>query len=255
MQLNHKIFGQGPPLIILHGLFGSLDNWQTLAKRWAEDFTVLLIDQRNHGRSPHTEAHTYPLMAQDLQAFMVDNGLPMAHILGHSMGGKTAMQFALQHPDMVDKLVVVDIAPKTYPPGHTTIINALHALDLDQISNRSMADEQLARSIAEPGVRQFLLKNLTRNPECGYRWKINLPTLTQYYPHILKNIELDGVLEKPALFIRGDRSDYIKDEDLLTILEHFPQARLETVKSAGHWVHAEQPDTLYHLVRDFLVAP
>jgi esterase len=253
MDLKHKVFGHGPPLIILHGLFGTLDNWQTLARRWAEDFTVLIVDQRNHGRSPHSEAHTYPLMAQDLQTFMQRNGLPMAHILGHSMGGKTAMQFALHHPDMIDKLVVVDMAPKAYPGGHTTILKALNALDLTTLEERQQADAQLALSIPEKSVRQFLLKNLTRNPKGGYRWKINLPVLTRHYPDMIVNIDLDDVLEKPTLFVRGDRSDYVEDEDILTILDYFPLARLETISPAGHWVHAEQPDKLYQVVRDFLV--
>ena len=253
MDLKHKIFGHGPPLIILHGLFGTLDNWQTLAKRWAEDFTVLIVDQRNHGRSPHTDEHTYALMAQDLQEFMKRNGLPMAHILGHSMGGKTAMQFALHHPDMIDKLVVVDMAPKAYPGGHTTIIKALNAIDPGKLEDRQQADEQLALSIHQKGVRQFLLKNLSRDPAGGYRWKMNLPVLTRHYPDMIVNIDLDDVLEKPALFIRGDQSDYVEDEDILTILDHFPLGRLETISPAGHWVHAEQPDRLYQLVRDFLV--
>lgn len=254
MELKHKVFGHGPPLIILHGLFGTLDNWQTLAKRWATEFTVLIVDQRNHGRSPHSDAHTYPLMAQDLQEFMQRNGLPMAHILGHSMGGKTAMQFALHHPDMIDKLVVVDMAPKAYPGGHTTILKALNALDLHSLEDRQQADTQLAMSIPQKGIRQFLLKNLTRSPEGGYRWKINLPVLTNHYSDMIRNIDLDDVLEKPALFIRGDRSDYVEDEDILTILDYFPLARLETISPAGHWVHAEQPDKLYQLVRDFLVS-
>jgi pimeloyl-ACP methyl ester carboxylesterase len=254
MELKHKVFGHGPPLIILHGLFGTLDNWQTLAKRWATEFTVLIVDQRNHGRSPHSDAHTYPLMAQDLQEFMQRNGLPMAHILGHSMGGKTAMQFALHHPDMIDKLVVVDMAPKAYPGGHTTILKALNALDLHTLEDRQQADAQLTLSIPQKGVRQFLLKNLTRSPEGGYRWKINLPVLTNHYSDMIRNIDLDDVLEKPTLFIRGDRSDYVEDEDILTILDYFPLARLETISPAGHWVHAEQPDKLYQIVRDFLVS-
>ncbi len=252
MELNHKIFGQGPPLLILHGFFGMLDNWQTLGKRWASDFTVILIDQRNHGRSPHTTAHNYPLLAEDIHDFMEDNGLPKAHLLGHSMGGKVAMQFALQYPDMIDQLVVVDIAPKAYPGGHETIIEALNELKPTTLTDRPTANQQLANRIPEAGIRQFLLKNLTRNPEGGYRWKMNLPVLTQDYPEVLANIELDDILERPTLFVRGAKSSYILDEDLLAILDHFPLARLETIPSAGHWVHAEQPKALYQLVREFL---
>lgn len=252
MQLNYKLFGQGPPLIILHGFMGMLDNWQTLGRRWAEHYTVLLIDQRNHGRSPHTAEHSYTAMAEDLHEFMTQNGLYQAHILGHSMGGKTAMQFALQYPDMVNKLVVVDIAPKTYPGGHETIIEALNSFSPADIIERSEADDALAKYIDERGIRQFLLKNLSRRPEGGYRWKMNLPTLTQDYPNILLNVELDDVLEQPSLFVRGGNSSYVQDDDMLTILDHFPQASLETITHAGHWVHAEQPKILQGIVSDFL---
>jgi len=158
MELNYKSFGQGPPLLILHGLFGTLDNWQTLGKRWAENFTVFLVDQRNHGRSPHLPEHNYPVMAEDLKAFMEANWMYEAHIMGHSMGGKTAMQFALNYPDMVDKLIVVDIAPKPYVGGHEAIVEALNALPLAKIESRSQADAFLAERIADFGVRQFLLK-------------------------------------------------------------------------------------------------
>ena len=252
MELNHKTFGQGPPLLILHGLFGTLDNWQTLAKRWAEHYTVVIIDQRNHGRSPHTDAHTYPLMAEDLKAFMEANWMYHATLLGHSMGGKTVMQFATHYPEMVEKMVIVDIGPKTYPGGHETIIKALNDLPLDGINDRKAADAFLAERIADFGVRQFLLKNLSRNKKGGYEWKMNLPILTKYYPDILENIEAEENYDGPSLFIRGEKSNYIQDEDYETIQSHFPMAHLVTIPDAGHWVHAEQPKALFDTVTHFL---
>ena len=252
MQLNHKIFGQGPPLIVLHGLFGTLDNWQTLAKRWADDYTVVLLDLRNHGRSPHVATHDYPGMAEDLKVFMEANWMYEAHILGHSMGGKTAMQFALHYPDMVNKLVVVDIAPKDYAGGHEEILNALNDLDLATITDRKDADDFLTSRIHSRGVRQFLLKNLTRTPAGAYEWKMNLPVLKEYYSAILGNVSGGEPFEAPTLFIRGEQSDYIGDDDLALIQTYFPHARLETLTGAGHWVHAEQPEALYQLVHTFL---
>ncbi|MEZ4983868.1 MAG: alpha/beta fold hydrolase [Saprospiraceae bacterium] len=253
MQLNHKTFGQGEPLIILHGLFGTLDNWQTLAKQWAEHYTVVLVDQRNHGRSPHEDAHTYPLMAEDLRQFMENNWIYEAHILGHSMGGKTAMQFALQHPEMVNKLVVVDMAPKAYSGGHETILEALKALPLGEIADRSEADDFLKERISDFGVRQFLLKNLTRTKNGDYEWKMNLPVLIAHYEDILANVAVTTeVFGHPAHFIRGAKSDYVQDEDMADIRRWFPQATLATIPNAGHWVHAEQPTLLYEEVSRFL---
>ncbi len=252
MQLNHKTFGQGPPLLILHGLFGTLDNWQTLGKRWAEHYTVVLIDQRNHGRSPHLDAHSYPLMAEDLKAFMEANWMYEATLLGHSMGGKTVMQLATTYPDMVEKMVVVDIGPKSYPGGHELIIQALNDLPLAKINDRKEADAFLAERIDDFGVRQFLLKNLTREKSGGYRWKMNLPVLTRDYEAILQNVEAEEIYDGPSLFVRGGKSNYVQDEDLTTIHEHFPAANLVTIPNAGHWVHAEQPQALFDVVSSFL---
>lgn len=254
MQLNHKEFGQGEPLIILHGLFGTLDNWQTLAKRFAEDYTVFIIDQRNHGKSPHTDEHSYTLMAEDLGEFMERNFMFKAHILGHSMGGKTAMQFALNYPDMVDKLMVVDISPRRNEGGHEKIFEALFSLDLAAIKSRKEADEQLTKLITDFGVRQFLLKNLTRKKEGGYRWKMNLTTLHTHYQEILAETVGEDTFDKESLFVRGGKSDYILDTDIPLIKEYFPAAKIETVADAGHWVHAEQPEELYRLVSKFLAA-
>ena len=250
-MLNYKSFGQGPPLIILHGLFGTLDNWQTLAKRWAEDYTVMLVDQRNHGRSPHLDTHSYPEMAADLADFMEQEWIHEAFILGHSMGGKTAMQLAIEHSDLIKALVVVDIGPQAYPGGHDTIFAALRSLDLSAINTRGEAEAHLAQYIDEAGVRQFLLKNLSRQREGGFRWKMNLEVLYKDYPRILEKIE-GPAFSGPTLFIRGADSGYIRDQDWPDAQILFPDAQLATVQNSGHWVHAEQPAVLFELVRDFL---
>jgi len=252
MELNYKTFGQGPPLIILHGLFGTSDNWQTFGKKLAEHFSVYLIDQRNHGRSPHLPEMNYPVMAEDLRQFMEANWIHEAHVLGHSMGGKTAMQLALDHPDMVDQLIVIDIAPREYSGGHLEIFEALLSLELDTIEDRKYADTMLAKRIEEAPIRQFLLKNLIRSRENGYHWKMNLPVLYEEYSSILAEIRGDEPFEGPTLFVRGGRSRYIRDEDRPQIEKLFPNYRLETIEEAGHWLQAEAPDKLLELVLRFL---
>ncbi|MEZ4960220.1 MAG: alpha/beta fold hydrolase [Saprospiraceae bacterium] len=253
MELNYKTFGQGDPVIILHGLFGTLDNWQTIARKLAEHYSVYILDQRNHGRSPHSETHDYPSMAEDLRQFMESHWMyDGAHVIGHSMGGKTAMQFALDHPDLVKKLVVVDIAPKAYNGGHHEIFDALFSMDLDKIADRSEADSLLAEKIKEPDVRLFLMKNLSRKKEGGYEFKMNLPALYKHYDDILAAVSGEHPFEGPSLFIRGGRSRHMEDGDEVLIKKLFPQAIIETVAGAGHWVHAEKPEELLKLVGKFL---
>ncbi len=252
MTLNYKSFGEGYPIIILHGLFGTLDNWQTIAKKLAQKYSVYIIDQRNHGRSPHDDMFDYEVMADDLQAFMESHWMHEAHIIGHSMGGKTAMRFALNYPDLVNQLVVVDIAPKAYEGGHQTIFEALLSLDLTTISSRKEADELLKQKIEAFGVRQFLLKNLSRQKEGGFKWKMNLPIIYQNYAHILAAIASEDTFDNSTLFIKGGTSDYVKKEDMIQIKSLFPLAQLETVDKAGHWVHATAPDALLELVFNFL---
>lgn len=252
MDLNYKTFGQGDPIVILHGLFGTLDNWQTIARKLAEDHTVYIVDQRNHGRSPHLDEINYELMAEDLRQFMEDHWIYHAHIMGHSMGGKTAMRFALDHPDMVDRLIIVDIAPRAYPPGHETIFEALLGLDLSHLESRSDAEEWLKPHVPDFAVRQFLLKNLTRDKEHGYQWKMNLPVIHQHYEDILGPIESDEPYEGPALFLKGTRSPYIREEDHALICQMFPHARIESIERAGHWLHSEQPEFFLRRVSVFL---
>lgn len=252
LSLNYKTYGQGNPIIILHGLFGTLDNWQTIARQLSEEYLVYLVDQRNHGRSPHTDAFDYSLLAEDLKDFMENEGMSQATILGHSMGGKTAMQFAISYPEMVTSLVVVDIAPKAYKGGHQEIFDALLAVDLKRIESRKMADEQLLERIPDFGVRQFLLKNLTRDKEGGYRWKMNLSAIYKNYENILANILPDEPYTEASLFIRGARSGYIKEEDESLIKSIFSEAEIVTIPEAGHWVHAEAPKALLSTFNNFM---
>lgn len=252
MELNYKSFGQGEPLVILHGLFGSLDNWQTIAKELAEFYTVFIVDLRNHGRSPHVSEHTYELMAEDVFNFMSDNWIYGANVIGHSMGGKTAMRLALEYPEQVSKLIVADMGIKQNESGHETIFEAMFDLDLPNLESRTVADKQLKTRIKEFGVRQFLLKNLSRSRESGYEWKMNLPVLHENYQEILKGIESDSTFDNPTLFLRGGNSDYILDEDFEAIQDLFPNSELETIEGAGHWLHAEKPTEFIQHVRAFL---
>ncbi len=252
MELNFKQFGQGEPIIILHGLLGTLDNWQTIAKQLAKNYTVFIVDQRNHGKSPHDDAFDCEIMAEDLKEFMEAQWVYKAIIIGHSMGGKVAMQFALNYPDMVEQLVVVDIAPKAYEGGHQVIFDALNGVNLDTLTERKAIDEELKKLIPDNGVRLFLMKNLTRKKEGGYRWKMNLPIIYKNYENILVKIESEETMDEPTLFVRGGLSEYVKDEDMNDIAEYFPNAKLATVKKAGHWVHAAAPQEFLSILTDFL---
>lgn len=250
MKLNYKKLGEAKEvLVILHGFLGSLDNWFTVGKRLAEDFTVYLLDARNHGLSPHSDEFSYDLMANDIVEFFEQQGIEKASVIGHSMGGKVMMKFALEHPHLVEKMIVVDIAPKSYPVHHREILDALQSLDIDNLASRQEADEQLAKSIPEFGVRQFLLKNIDRKQGGGFQWKMNLQVLDDKVEEVGKAQE--GYSTVPALFVDGDRSNYIKPEDEDAILEIFPSAQFVTLPT-GHWVHAEAPDLFYDAVIDFL---
>lgn len=253
MQLNYKTFGSGEPLIILHGLLGSLDNWQTLAREYGENFTVFTIDQRNHGRSPHSEEFSYDILANDLLNFMYENHIFNAHILGHSMGGKVAMQFALEHSDMVNKMIVADIAPVSYPPGHDIIFEALLAVDLPAINSRKEVEDVIEQYIKDFGVRQFLMKGLTRSDNNGFQWKFNLKSLWANYNGIISNFASDRQFEGEALFIKGAKSAYVKDEYLPEIEKYFPNYTLESIPDAGHWLHAEKPAEFLEKTRRFLL--
>ena len=252
MKLNFRTLGEGDPLIIMHGVFGSSDNWQTLGKVFAENFKVYLVDLRNHGNSPHSDEFDYDVMVKDVVELMDDEGLKKAHILGHSMGGKVAMHLATQHADRVDKLIVVDIAPKYYPPHHQQIFEGFHSVDLDNLENRKHADEQMAKVISNFGVRQFILKNLDRKKDGSFGWKLNIDAIERAIEKVGEGIEGDVSFDGTTLFIAGSKSDYITEEDHELIREHFPKALIASVKDAGHWVHAEKPKELGEMVMEFL---
>ncbi len=253
MKLHYREMGHGQPLLILHGLFGTSDNWQTLAKRLAENYNVFLVDLRNHGRSPHNEQHDYDAMAADVLQLVDELQIPTPAIMGHSMGGKVAMNYALKYPTRLTKLIVVDIAPKAYPPHHDEIIDALQSVDLSTVTSRGEVDAQLAKTIHEDEVRLFLMKNLYRKEDNTFGWRMNLDAIEKNYANIAAAITADVPFKKSTLFIKGGRSRYIKPEDQYTNIEHlFTQVEIETIPEAGHWVHAEAPDKVYDLVTRFL---
>jgi esterase len=252
MQLHFQESGRGRAVILLHGLFGSSDNWHPFALRLAEHFRVFAVDQRNHGQSPHSDEMNYPLLAADLGEFMAGRGLETASVIGHSLGGKTAMQFALQFPRQVEKLVVADMAPRAYAPMHDKIFAALLALDLPKFQSRQQIEDALAAEIPKLVLRRFLLKNLGRNSTGGFFWKINLRGLAKNYPQLGEPVSAAAPFTKPALFIRGGKSDYLNPDDEPLIRELFPQAQIRTIAAAGHWLHADQPEEFLRLLLDFL---
>lgn len=256
MELYSNIIGEesGKPMLILHGLFGMGDNWKTIGKRFAdeEDFQVHLVDQRNHGRSPHTDEWSYEVMANDIKDYCKQHHLEKIVLLGHSMGGKTAMEFAVNNPELLEALIVVDIAPKSYPPHHDTILEGLNYLYNKNLTSRKEADEKLAEFIDELGVRQFLLKNLYRVEKTKLGFRMNLPVITEKYDAVSQSIAKDAEFAGPTFFVKGEKSGYIKEDDRELLNKHFPKSQLLTIKGAGHWVHAEKPDEFYQGVISFL---
>ena len=252
MKLFHREFGKGDPLLILHGLFGSSDNWQTLAKKFANDFKVFAIDLRNHGRSFHHEEFDYQVMMHDIVDFVQDNGLDKVSLLGHSMGGKLSMNYALHFPEKVEHLIIIDIAPRKYRVLHDGIIQALKALDLKLYKKREEVDDALADMLQIFSIRQFLLKNLIRNKNGTFDWKINLNVIDQSIENLVVEISSDTTFQGKTLFIAGDKSDYIRPVDEEQIHELFPNSQVSYLPDVGHWVHAQAPDLLYQTVMDFI---
>ena len=254
MKLNYHSRGNGKPLIVLHGLFGSLDNWQTIARALAGDFQVFTVDLRNHGGSPHSASHSYGDMAADIMAFCEDHRLLRPLILGHSMGGKVAMQFALSFPERVDRMVIADIGPGKKVGSHDTVLKALGKIDPGKLNRRAEAERMLLGDLKDKNLCLFLLKNLKRKPGGGYRWQMNLDALARNYPNIQKELSAPPY-SGPVLFIRGENSDYVPDSAKPHIRKLFPQARFETVPRAGHWLHWENPEVFLFLTRAFLKPP
>jgi esterase len=252
MQLHFREKGGGEPLVMLHGLFGSSDNWMGVAPRLAEQFHVLAPDLRNHGRSPHSSEMNYPLMANDVAEFLDARGLSEVFLVGHSMGGKTAMQFALQHPQCVRKLIVVDMAPRTYKPVHEPILAALLALDLSSFQTLKQIEDALAPSIPGLALRRFLLKNIGRNPDGTLFWKINLRGVADNYSRLNEPISAEKPFGKPTLFLRGGNSNHVTKADEPLIQQLFPQVEIQTIEGASHWVHADAPEEFVQRVTNFI---
>ncbi|GAA4435977.1 alpha/beta fold hydrolase [Ravibacter arvi] len=251
-----KIEGGPIPVLILHGVFGSSDNWLTVSKQIAnEKYTVYLVDQRNHGRSPHFDKLDYPSMAGDLREFVREHRLENPVLIGHSMGGKTVMEYAAEWGDEIRRLVVVDIGPKAYPVHHTRLLEGLSAIPLADLQSRQQADDILSAFEPSLFVRQFLLKNLFKAEDGSFAWRLNLPVVKRDMPLVGDEIKVKAPLRFPALFIRGAKSDYILDTDWEAIVAMFPEARLVTIPGAGHWVQAEQPALFLEALNGFLNEP
>ncbi|MCK5700430.1 MAG: alpha/beta fold hydrolase [Cyclobacteriaceae bacterium] len=252
MNLFYQTFGNGMPLFILHGLFGSSDNWVTLGKKFAENYRVVLVDMRNHGRSPQSDSWNYPVMAEDIYRLAANLGFNNINLIGHSMGGKVGMTLAGERPGFLNKLVVADIAPRYYPIRHRNIIDGLLSISLQQIKSRNEADVKLANYIQNPGIRGFLLKNLEKDSKGGFNWKLNLEVINNHIENVGEATIPSNKISTPSLFIRGINSDYITDEDIMEIRKYYANSIVESIGNAGHWLHAEQPEAFMNTINEFL---
>jgi pimeloyl-ACP methyl ester carboxylesterase len=251
MKLHFRKIGQGQPLIILHGLFGTSDNWQSIGKAFAERYTVYMVDMRNHGHSPHDNEMDYFVMSDDLKELFIDNEITNAVLMGHSMGAKAAMYFAQENPGYIDKLIVVDMGIKKYPPHHQLIFDALLAVDLDKVKTRKEVEQIIRSYFSDESVIQFLLKNLYWSDEEKLAWRMNLHVLYRDIENILAAVP-NKKCELPTLFIRGGKSNYVLDEDWEAIKVLFPKAELVTIAQAGHWVHAEAPKEFFEKLNAYI---
>ncbi len=253
MILNSRIVGTGSPMIILHGFLGMLDNWKTLATQFANDgFQVHSLDLRNHGKSFHSTTFNYEVMVEDVYNYIEAHQLKECILLGHSMGGKVAMLFATTYPNIVSKLIVADIGPKYYAPHHQTILEGLNAVNFELKPSRNDVEQILAHAITDFGTRQFLMKNLFWETNEQLAFRFNLPVLTKAIEEIGAALPFEKTFQKPTLFLRGAKSNYILEDDLDLIVHHFPSASLEIIDNAGHWLHAENPSDFYLKVNFFL---
>jgi pimeloyl-ACP methyl ester carboxylesterase len=252
-MLYSKIEGEGKPFLIIHGFLGISDNWKTLGLQFAKlGFQIHLLDMRNHGKSFHSDEFNYKIMVEDVKAYIDFHNLQNITLLGHSMGGKIAMLFATIYPEYVEKLIIADIGPKYYAPHHQNILEALNAVDFSKKPNRSEVDEIVSKYISDFGTKQFLLKNVYwKTPEeLGFRF--NLPVFNEKISEIGTALPFENHFDKPVLFLRGGKSDYILDADFETILHHFPKAIIKTIPNVGHWLHAENPATFYNQIANFI---
>jgi esterase len=256
MKLNYQQYSSvGPPLLMLHGLFGNLSNLAWHSKKLAEEFAVYGVDLRNHGGSPHDDALSYQLMAEDVRELIAELNIESCYVLGHSMGGKVAMQLALNCPTLIEKMVVVDIAPVTYPEktdDHLNILEGMDAVDAGQVKSRIEAEEILKDYINDESIRKFILTNLLRNKEGLYSWRLNTAAIRHNYDEIRIAPVAEGDFLKPVLFVKGGLSDYIQAKNEAEIVKLFPAASVKTIMQAGHWPHAEKPQVLQRIVSNFL---
>lgn len=253
MILHSTILGEGPAFIFLHGFFGMSDNWKTLGTKFSEKgYEVHLVDQRNHGRSFHSDQFDYEVMVDDLKQYCEAHKLQNIVLLGHSMGGKTAMLFATEYPELVSKLIVADISPRYYPTHHDAILKGLSALNFQTLKSRSAADKELKKYVSEPGVRQFLLKNLYWKEKGVLALRLNLEVLKAQVNEVGEALPTYATFEKETLFLRGDRSEYIAEQDERLIHSHFPNSEVVTISNSGHWLHAENPTDFFAAVNNFL---
>lgn len=253
--LNSKIFGENlssTPLLVFHGLFGMLDNWGSFGKELGEFLPVHLIDLRNHGRSFHSESMSHDDLANDIANYMNHYGIEKAHVLGHSLGGKAVMQFALSYPEKVEKLIVVDISPKAYPPHHQGITKALETVDFEIVKSRNEVEAVLSQYIPEKSTIQFLAKNLYWTDDKKLNWRFNLKTLSEKYNEFVSNAVKFGIFEGETLFISGEKSNYILPQDYFSIKQQFPKAHIVKIKNAAHWVQADNPVDFSEVVKEFL---
>ena len=252
MKLAFEVVGKGDPVIILHGFLGSADNWRSMSRRLGSHYQVFAVDLRNHGRSPHSDILDYDVMVADVREFMEQQALRRIMLLGHSMGGKVAMQFAIEYCEQVDRLVVVDIAPKPYEPSQRYLLKAMRALDLTRYKSFADVDAALAPEVSSESLRQFLLKNLARDENGRLRWRIDLEAIDRNYDKLVQGLSPERSFNKSTLFIRGGRSNYIEDDDTRLIRQMFPQAKIATLPEAGHWVHVDEPEEFFQTVVNLL---
>ena len=254
--LHSKIYGEdktGTPLLVFHGLFGMLDNWGSFGKEMGEYFPVHLVDLRNHGKSFHSDEMSHDDLAHDIAHYLEFHNIEKANLLGHSLGGKAVMQFAIKYPIKVDKLIVVDITPKAYPPHHQGILKALQSVDFDQVKSRSDVEEVLTQYIPEKGVIQFLAKNLYWTDDRKLAWRFNLPVLAEKYNDFVANAIKFGVFTGETLFIKGQHSNYILPQDGFLIKQQFPNSKIVEIANASHWVQADNPKDFGEEVKSFLL--
>ena len=253
MILHSKIEGEGKPFVILHGFLGMSDNWKTLGSQFAEvGFQVHMLDMRNHGKSFHSDDFSYELMANDVKEYCEFHNVENIILLGHSMGGKAAMLLATMYPELIEKLIIADIGPKFYPQHHQPILEGLNAVDFSKKPSRSEVEEIVSHYISDFGTRQFLLKSLYWKEKEQLAFRYNLAVFNKKIEEIGKALPIENKFEKPTLFLRGSKSNYILEEDFKTIYYHFPNVKIETISNAGHWLHAENPSEFYEKAMKFI---